>query len=136
VTSGPIAGDFNDDGLIDSADYILWRKNFGAPFTETDYDAWRKNFSDSDSGSTASLATSGAASNGWPVPEPHAQLLLATLATFALISRRSYNIASRNPRTRERSLVRTTDDLSASQVNRGLVARGSYLPGSAGGFRS
>jgi hypothetical protein len=45
VTNGPLAGDFNADGLIDSADYVYWRKSLGTAFAEADYNAWRKNFS-------------------------------------------------------------------------------------------
>ncbi len=34
-------GDFNGDGTVDAADYVLWRKGLGAKFTPADYDAWR-----------------------------------------------------------------------------------------------
>jgi len=47
VTNGPIAGDFNSDGAVDAADYVLWRKKFGAPYTPTDYNTWRTNFAES-----------------------------------------------------------------------------------------
>ena len=32
------SGDFNGNGVVDAADYIVWRKNYG---TQTSYDAWR-----------------------------------------------------------------------------------------------
>jgi hypothetical protein len=51
-------GDYNDDGYVDAADYILWRKNLGTSFqlnnevqgvtpgmvTPEDYTAWRARF--------------------------------------------------------------------------------------------
>ena len=30
ITTVPIAGDHNFDGLVDAADYAVWRKNGGA----------------------------------------------------------------------------------------------------------
>jgi glucosylceramidase len=54
-TSG-IAGDFNDDGIVDVADYVVWRKNEGSdnalpndndlntPVGQDHYDLWRSNF--------------------------------------------------------------------------------------------
>jgi fibronectin type 3 domain-containing protein len=35
-----VPGDFNQDGKVDAADYVLWRKNGGPP---SDYDIWRSN---------------------------------------------------------------------------------------------
>ena len=38
-------GDFNSDGKVDAADYVVWRKGFlGGTFGEEDYAAWRSNF--------------------------------------------------------------------------------------------
>jgi len=37
----PIAGDFNHDGSVDAADYVVWRK-FGG--FQASYGAWRANF--------------------------------------------------------------------------------------------
>jgi autotransporter-associated beta strand protein len=67
VTDGPPPGDFNGDGSIDSADYVLWRKNVGS---DPDYSAWRKNFGIADTG--GSLGNSGLLPKGIfaNVPEP------------------------------------------------------------------
>jgi hypothetical protein len=35
-----VPGDFNQDGIVDGADYVLWRKSGGL---QTDYDLWRAN---------------------------------------------------------------------------------------------
>jgi hypothetical protein len=45
-------GDFNQDGTVDAADYVVWRKTDG---TQTGYDTWRANFG------TSLLAGSGSA---------------------------------------------------------------------------
>jgi autotransporter-associated beta strand protein len=70
VTSGPVAGDFNDDGLIDSADYILWRKNFGAPYSDADYNAWRRNFNALGAGASSVAAAFVASTTESNIPEP------------------------------------------------------------------
>ncbi|HEX2474614.1 MAG TPA: hypothetical protein VHK01_07710 [Lacipirellulaceae bacterium] len=62
----PITGDYNDDGEVDAADYVVWRKNDGTP---TAYDMWRANF-----GRTS--AAGAADTNGTAVPEPGSLVLL------------------------------------------------------------
>ncbi|HEY3392044.1 MAG TPA: LamG-like jellyroll fold domain-containing protein, partial [Lacipirellulaceae bacterium] len=62
VTSMGIPGDYNQNGRVDAADYVLWRKNpaaFGG--TPAGYNTWRTNFGRT-SGSGAGSATA--------VPEP------------------------------------------------------------------
>jgi hypothetical protein len=64
-----IPGDFNNDGKVDVADYVVWRKTDGAP---EGYMEWRTNF-----GRTAGAGA--ALSGGAAVPEPSAiiQFLIA-----------------------------------------------------------
>ncbi|HEX2477059.1 MAG TPA: autotransporter-associated beta strand repeat-containing protein [Lacipirellulaceae bacterium] len=77
----PLAGDFNGDGVVDAADYIVWRVRLGATYTEADYEVWRANFGRS--------AGSGA-SNTAAVPEPCSSvLLLLAVATFNQKRRKS-----------------------------------------------
>jgi hypothetical protein len=38
------AGDFNLDGVVDSRDYVVWRKDAGEAFTLHNYTQWRSNF--------------------------------------------------------------------------------------------
>src|SRR5262249_13494970 len=83
-----INGDYNGNGVVDAADYIIWRKNLGLTGGATkaqgdgtgdgnvmsdDYDYWRARFGNtSGSGSSASgLATS-------TVPEPNTVVMLIT----------------------------------------------------------
>jgi hypothetical protein len=98
-----ITGDFNKDGTVDAADYVLWRKTLNQTGTESnhpnadanhdflvdadDYSAWAAHFNspsgnNSGSGGNASVAPS-------TVPEP-ATWMLAALATL-LWSRRFRN---------------------------------------------
>lgn len=68
-----LAGDHNEDGSVDAADYVLWRKSPGAFGGDPGgYNAWRTNFGDA-------LAGSGGAS-GVPEPSSIAMLVLAGTA--------------------------------------------------------
>jgi autotransporter-associated beta strand protein len=73
VTNGPLPGDFNLDGMVDAADYLVWRKKFGSPYTQTDYNTWRSRF-----------GQGGGGGAGGAVPEPATYLFcgLALLAVF------------------------------------------------------
>jgi hypothetical protein len=63
-----VDGDFNDDGFIDAADYVTWRKNVPGTYTEDDYTDFRTNFG---------MSVGGAGGSG-TVPEP------STLGAIAL----------------------------------------------------
>jgi autotransporter-associated beta strand protein len=81
-TLGVNNGDYNSDGAVDGADYVLWRKDpnsYGG--NPAGYNAWRANFG-SITGSGSSLASSSA------VPEPGA-LFLAVGAAVGLMGSRS-----------------------------------------------
>lgn len=52
-----LAGDFNHDGTVDGADYVVWRKTGGSP---ADYIAWRANFGQSFSFGSGSGSTHSA----------------------------------------------------------------------------
>ena len=42
-----LPGDFNGDGIVDAADYVIWRKNDGS---QVGYDMWRSHFGQTASG--------------------------------------------------------------------------------------
>jgi DNA-binding beta-propeller fold protein YncE len=67
------AGDFDGDGSIDAADYVVWRKGLGTKYTSSDYNIWRTHFGET-SGSDSSFAAA--------VPEP-ANVTLFILAAAA-----------------------------------------------------
>ncbi len=64
-----VPGDFNDNGTVDAADYVVWRNGDSPDDTQAGYDMWRAHFGQS----TASA--SGTSSNT-AVPEPSAIMLL------------------------------------------------------------
>jgi autotransporter-associated beta strand protein len=78
-----VPGDYNDDGSVDAADYVIWRKNEGTTNTlpndngiggtigTAHYDLWVANFGNPPGSGSGALAA---------VPEPSASLL----AVFAL----------------------------------------------------
>ena len=39
-----LAGDFNNNGTVDAADYVVWRNGLGSIYTQNDYNVWRYNF--------------------------------------------------------------------------------------------
>jgi hypothetical protein len=74
-------GDFNTDGVIDAADYVVWRDRLGTTFTLADYEVWRTHFGQpANSSDTFQRAASGSAA----VPEPTI-LAIAALAIVAIV---------------------------------------------------
>ena len=91
-----LAGDYNGNGVVDAADFVVWRNSLGAAVVEfsgadgngnglidqPDYDVWRGHFGTT-LGSGAGILTAIA------VPEPNSALLLAIgIGTLFLIKRR------------------------------------------------
>jgi hypothetical protein len=78
-----LPGDYNSDGTVDAADYVVWRKNTGPP---EDYDTWRTNFGRTATGENAATATA--------LPEPAALLLFAVglIALWASIHRERHQL--------------------------------------------
>jgi T5SS/PEP-CTERM-associated repeat protein len=81
-------GDFNANGVVDAADYVVWRSGLGTTYTQADYDVWRANF-----GQT--IGSGGALPSADPlpiaVPEP-AILTLLIMAMVAHYARRSSTV--------------------------------------------
>jgi hypothetical protein len=85
-------GDFNNDGKVDAADYVMWAKNngtnnalpndngLGTPIGSAHYDLWRANFGNPP-GSGSGLAAAS-------VPEPMSWLLLGMAAAIVMLSTR------------------------------------------------
>jgi hypothetical protein len=69
-----LSGDYNNNHVVDSADYTLWRKNLNSP---SGYKSWRANFG------AAGAAGTSLASTGIPEPSTLA-LLLACLQCVAI----------------------------------------------------
>jgi hypothetical protein len=70
-----LLGDFNNDGAVDAADYIVWRKGLGTVYTPDDLNTWRANFGVTLGAGSDTIAKGGAI---LPiVPEPASVLLVA-----------------------------------------------------------
>lgn len=89
-----LAGDFNNNGIVDAGDYIVWRNSNGQSganlpadanndgrVNSLDYPIWRANF-----GATAAAGSGGNLPAG-AVPEP-ASFALAGIGTITFIARR------------------------------------------------
>jgi hypothetical protein len=103
LTLTVVAADYNHDGVVNAADFVLWRAAFGksvTPFTSADgngngvvdqgdYTIWKNNFGETAGGSSGS--GSGALANPGSVPEPASIVLLgwALVATFFAQVRRT-----------------------------------------------
>jgi hypothetical protein len=79
--SESLPGDYNHDGTVDAADYVMWRKPLP---TDNGYLTWQNNFGRTLNGGGGSepLANS-------PVPEPSTILLTAYALSFVVIERSS-----------------------------------------------
>jgi hypothetical protein len=86
-----LSGDFNLDGTVDAADYVVWRNGLGTAYTQNDYGVWRANFGKTVGSSAAGYPLGASAESlSAAVPEPAAVMLLAG-PLIALISvRRRY----------------------------------------------
>ena len=67
-------GDFNGDGIVDAADYTVWRDLLGVSSSEADYTVWAANYGDTTNSSAATM------------PEPHG---LSVIALAAMLGARS-----------------------------------------------
>jgi hypothetical protein len=74
VWSPTVPGDYNSNGIVDAADYVLWRKSG----TQTGYQTWRANFGTTTSGSGSQIAN---------VPEPFQLPTLMVLWAMVFCSR-------------------------------------------------
>lgn len=82
ASNAPLPGDFNRDGLVDAADYTVWRDGLtDVPLDPTDYATWRDNF--------------GAVPSATSTPEPGTTGLLLLAVVGALWAKRTQGDAIR-----------------------------------------
>ena len=100
-----LPGDYNHDGAVDSADYVVWRRSFGRTIgaysgadgngngivDQADYDLWRARFGRS------LPAGNGTTADGASVPEPHSSLLAVLAGLIAVTRRRRRGECSLGP---------------------------------------
>jgi probable HAF family extracellular repeat protein len=80
----PLPGDYNANGIVDAADYVVWRNGLGTTYTQNDYNVWRAHFGQLSGSGSSSAGTSPFQS---AAPEPASIPLLAT-ALFGIVLRR------------------------------------------------
>jgi uncharacterized protein YjbI with pentapeptide repeats len=71
-----VPGDFNGDGIVDAADYVVWRNGLGTTYMPSDYELWRSHF-----GQTA--AGGAALASARVIPEPPSLLFAIVLSSAA-----------------------------------------------------
>jgi len=93
IQPGPVAGDYNRDGVVDAGDYVTWRNTLGSEILLNadgngnkivdagDYQVWKNNF--------GATGPSGPGGGGFAVPEPGAALLMALSVALAALARRA-----------------------------------------------
>jgi hypothetical protein len=95
-----VTGDYNDNGVVDAADYTVWRDHLGGSAAAlanrspsvtgfvkaADYDAWKTNFGNGASGLSAAIMAYAPAQT---VPEPAAVVLVFMASVGAVLARRS-----------------------------------------------
>jgi hypothetical protein len=75
--AAPGAGDYNDDGVVDAADFVAWQKGLAA--TLGDYAHWRSHFGNNSGAGSAVGA-----------PEPSSATLLLAIASVIAACRRRH----------------------------------------------
>jgi len=73
-----LPGDFNQNGTVDAADYVVWRDGLGLTYVPSDYNLWRSHL-----GQTAS---SGSGAMAAAVPEPESWIFLGAATAMLLFS--------------------------------------------------
>lgn len=71
VTQVVLSGDYNQNGIVDAADYVVWRQGLGATYTQNNYDVWRSNFG-------RPIGVGAVANDAVPEPAISVLLILAT----------------------------------------------------------
>lgn len=92
-SAGGLAGDYNDDGVVNIGDYVVWRNNLGSTTAmlpgdntpdivdQNDYTVWKDNFGMT-SGAIAGISTQQ------NVPEPSTIVMLLAAAALAVTAKR------------------------------------------------
>jgi hypothetical protein len=73
IAASSLTGDYNHDGTVDAADYVMWRKTGGSP---DEYNDWKENF-----GRTLFAGSGSDAAEDPAVPEPAIVVLVVVACT-------------------------------------------------------
>jgi hypothetical protein len=131
VLSVVLAGDYIDNGVVDTADYIVWRKTVGPDRSRLhgadasgnglvdsgDFDIWRSHFGQM-AGSGAAIPSANPLSAA--APEPATLVLLIMAIAGMSLGRRSKSLAVSN------SFARETRHKSAILVRRPMLKTAGF----------
>jgi hypothetical protein len=95
IVAPPVAGDYNNNGVVDLADYVLWRNNqgtstvlpndaIGGRIGLAQFDQWRAHF-----GQTGGISSGALASGAIPEPATLSLIILGALGTWTRRRRRA-----------------------------------------------
>jgi hypothetical protein len=92
-----LPGDFNQNGVVDAPDYVVWLKLLGTTYTPSDYGVWRSHFGQSAGNGSGGGTTSHAS----VVPEPANKtlVLLGVLVVAQFYQVRTKNSRGSNPQS-------------------------------------
>jgi autotransporter-associated beta strand protein len=98
VAVGPVVGDYNNDGMVGAADYLMWRRKLGAAnianrdpnnvgvVGQADYNSWRAHFGQAAGSGMAAIEADAPAAAA--VPEISTSMLSAWAAICLFFVRR------------------------------------------------
>jgi hypothetical protein len=83
ITHESLLGDYNGNGIVETADYVVWRKGLGTTYVQADYNVWRTHFGQTTGSGSGAIANAA-------VPEPTTfVLLIFTAAGCCLLRNRA-----------------------------------------------
>jgi probable HAF family extracellular repeat protein len=82
-----LAGDFNNDGIVDAADYIVWRNGLGTTHTAADYQVWRANFGRTTAGNSSAQPFMEGLPSAVPEASTTCMFLIATTTLWMCFRR-------------------------------------------------
>ena len=82
-------GDFNHNGTLDAADFVVWRKGLGTSYTQYAYNIWRSHF-----GQTAGSGAGVSANAAVPEPATLVPMMFATADWCLRLRRKAQKVPS------------------------------------------
>jgi hypothetical protein len=79
VVAASLPGDYNGNGIVDAANYVIWRKGLSTPYTQNDFLVWRSHLEQS--------SAAGISLNGSTVPEPNSQFIAVAVILIIGVTR-------------------------------------------------
>ncbi len=137
--SGGAAGDFDVDGDVDGADFLVWQRGVGTQFDDADLADWRANYGSIGGGGPPETTfrvgsilfdpTAAAAPAGSPIPEPQTGLLVVVGFALVALAARSGAVSQRSGRSRVACWISQLDLTGAAIMPRVHSHRVAALAG-------